>query len=86
MANKAGGKGYENVEYYTNCKLMFHAIHNIHTMRDSLAALLKGLGAGQGRRGGKRIVIKDAYLTTLCWNACVYKNKGGDDCIFKRKY
>ncbi|EGD78684.1 hypothetical protein PTSG_01664 [Salpingoeca rosetta] len=41
MANKAAGKGFENMEGYANCKLMFHGIQNIHVMRDSLNALLK---------------------------------------------
>lgn len=33
------GAGYENTNYYTNCKLMFMNIQNIHTMRSSFRAL-----------------------------------------------
>jgi hypothetical protein len=42
MANKAGGKGYENTENYTHTRLVFHGIQNIHAMRDSLSSLIKG--------------------------------------------
>lgn len=42
LANKAGGKGYENTDNYSQCRLVFHGIENIHAMRDSLTALLRG--------------------------------------------
>eukprot|EP00051_Salpingoeca_urceolata_P004242 m.63709 g.63709 ORF g.63709 m.63709 type:complete len:628 (+) comp13493_c0_seq3:144-2027(+) len=45
IANKAGGKGYENTEGYPDCTLVFHGIQNIHVMRDSLAGLLKACQA-----------------------------------------
>ncbi|CAL9701089.1 unnamed protein product [Knipowitschia caucasica] len=35
MANKAAGKGYENEDHYTNIKLHFIGIENIHVMRSS---------------------------------------------------
>uniref|UniRef100_H2TFQ1 Myotubularin related protein 7b n=1 Tax=Takifugu rubripes TaxID=31033 RepID=H2TFQ1_TAKRU len=35
MANRAAGKGYENEDYYTNIKLQFIGIENIHVMRNS---------------------------------------------------
>uniref|UniRef100_A0A672FMH5 Myotubularin related protein 7b n=1 Tax=Salarias fasciatus TaxID=181472 RepID=A0A672FMH5_SALFA len=35
MANKAAGKGYENEDHYTNIKLQFIGIENIHVMRSS---------------------------------------------------
>ena len=41
MANRAGGKGFENTEGYPDCKLVFEGIQNIHVMRDSLAGLIK---------------------------------------------
>ena len=41
VANKAKGKGFENMQGYPNAELVFHGIENIHCMRDSLAALLK---------------------------------------------
>ncbi|XP_031415476.1 myotubularin-related protein 7b isoform X2 [Clupea harengus] len=35
MANRAAGKGYENEDHYTNLKLQFIGIENIHVMRNS---------------------------------------------------
>uniref|UniRef100_A0A8C6T2C4 Myotubularin related protein 7b n=1 Tax=Neogobius melanostomus TaxID=47308 RepID=A0A8C6T2C4_9GOBI len=35
IANKAAGKGYENEDHYTNIKLQFIGIENIHVMRSS---------------------------------------------------
>ncbi|XP_028832550.1 myotubularin-related protein 7b isoform X2 [Denticeps clupeoides] len=35
MANRAAGKGYENEDHYTNIKLQFIGIENIHVMRNS---------------------------------------------------
>uniref|UniRef100_A0A671USQ6 Myotubularin related protein 7b n=1 Tax=Sparus aurata TaxID=8175 RepID=A0A671USQ6_SPAAU len=35
MANRAAGKGYENEDHYTNIKLQFIGIENIHVMRSS---------------------------------------------------
>ncbi|KAK5936411.1 hypothetical protein CgunFtcFv8_027725 [Champsocephalus gunnari] len=35
MANRAAGKGYENEDHYTNIKLHFIGIENIHVMRSS---------------------------------------------------
>lgn len=35
FANKATGAGFENIDYYTNCKLEFLNIENIHKVRDS---------------------------------------------------
>ncbi|XP_058495983.1 myotubularin-related protein 7b isoform X2 [Solea solea] len=35
MANRAAGKGYENEDHYTNIKLQFIGIDNIHVMRSS---------------------------------------------------
>lgn len=39
MANRAQGKGYENVEHYTKCEFQFLGIENIHVMRKSLERL-----------------------------------------------
>ncbi|CBY18016.1 unnamed protein product [Oikopleura dioica] len=39
MANRAQGKGYENVEHYQKCSFEFHGIENIHVMRKSLESL-----------------------------------------------
>jgi hypothetical protein len=38
-ANKLRNKGFENAANYTNCKVLFQDIGNIHTMRDSLRKL-----------------------------------------------
>ncbi|XP_056135639.1 myotubularin-related protein 7b [Lampris incognitus] len=35
MANRAAGKGYESEDHYTNIKLQFIGIENIHVMRNS---------------------------------------------------
>ncbi|XP_038570525.1 myotubularin-related protein 7-like isoform X2 [Micropterus salmoides] len=35
MANRAAGKGYENEDHYTNIKLQFIGVENIHVMRNS---------------------------------------------------
>jgi len=39
MANRAQGKGYENVEHYNKCEFQFLGIENIHVMRKSLERL-----------------------------------------------
>lgn len=39
IANRAQGKGYENVEHYTKCEFVFLGIENIHVMRSSLERL-----------------------------------------------
>lgn len=41
MANRAAGKGYENVENYDNVKFQFIGIENIHVMRQSLQKMLE---------------------------------------------
>ncbi|KAM4750736.1 myotubularin-related protein 7b isoform 2-T2 [Anableps anableps] len=35
MANRAAGKGYENEDHYSNIRLLFIGIENIHVMRSS---------------------------------------------------
>ncbi|XP_052401413.1 myotubularin-related protein 7 isoform X1 [Carassius gibelio] len=40
MANRAAGKGYENEDNYTNIKLQFIGIENIHVMRNSQQKLI----------------------------------------------
>ncbi|XP_051939739.1 myotubularin-related protein 7b isoform X3 [Hippocampus zosterae] len=40
MANRAAGKGYENEDHYTNIKLHFIGIENIHVMRNSQQKIL----------------------------------------------
>lgn len=42
MANRAAGKGYENEDYYTNIKLQFIGIENIHVMRSSQQKIIDG--------------------------------------------
>lgn len=42
MANRATGKGYENEDYYTNIKLLFIGIENIHVMRSSQQRIIDG--------------------------------------------
>jgi len=41
MANRAAGKGYENVAHYDNVDFQFIGIENIHAMRSSLKRLLE---------------------------------------------
>lgn len=43
MANRAAGKGYENEDHYTNIKLQFIGIENIHVMRNSQQKLIDGI-------------------------------------------
>ncbi|XP_051559899.1 myotubularin-related protein 7-like isoform X2 [Myxocyprinus asiaticus] len=40
VANRAAGKGYENEDHYTNIKLQFTGIENIHVMRNSQQKLI----------------------------------------------
>ncbi len=40
MANRAGGKGYENEKYYENISFSFRGIDNIHKMRQSLRTMM----------------------------------------------
>ncbi|XP_032390613.1 myotubularin-related protein 7 isoform X2 [Etheostoma spectabile] len=42
MANRAAGKGYENEDHYTNIKLQFIGIENIHVMRSSQQKMIDG--------------------------------------------
>lgn len=42
MANRAAGKGYENEDHYTNIKLHFIGIENIHVMRSSQQKIVEG--------------------------------------------
>eukprot|EP00048_Salpingoeca_helianthica_P006990 m.105150 g.105150 ORF g.105150 m.105150 type:complete len:591 (+) comp14193_c0_seq4:1659-3431(+) len=49
VANKAGGKGYELTENYTNCTLDFGCIENIHVVRDSLHGLVRACRGEAGQ-------------------------------------
>eukprot|EP01135_Chromosphaera_perkinsii_P006614 Nk52_evm16s554 gene=Nk52_evmTU16s554 len=40
MANRAGGAGYENTDYYVGCGYHFLGIDNIHVMRESLMKMV----------------------------------------------
>ena len=42
MANRAAGKGYENVAHYENIDFHFIGIENIHVMRTSLQKMIEG--------------------------------------------
>lgn len=42
MANRAAGKGYENVANYENVDFHFIGIENIHVMRQSLQKMIEG--------------------------------------------
>jgi len=42
MANRAAGKGYENVAHYENIDFHFIGIENIHVMRQSLLKMIEG--------------------------------------------
>lgn len=41
MANRAAGKGYENVAHYENIDFHFIGIENIHVMRQSLQKMIE---------------------------------------------
>ncbi|KAJ5069810.1 myotubularin-related [Anaeramoeba ignava] len=41
VTNKAKGGGFENTDFYSDCKLTFLGIDNIHVMRGSLKKLIK---------------------------------------------
>ena len=43
MANRAAGKGYENVAHYENIDFHFIGIENIHVMRQSLQKMIEDL-------------------------------------------
>ena len=43
MANRAAGKGYENVAHYENIDFHFIGIENIHVMRQSLQKMIEGM-------------------------------------------
>ena len=43
MANRAAGKGYENVTNYENIDFHFIGIENIHVMRQSLQKMIEGM-------------------------------------------
>ena len=43
MANKAGGKGYENDKFYSQICFSFRGIENIHKMRSSLKHLVNSV-------------------------------------------
>ncbi|KAI7869057.1 protein-tyrosine phosphatase-like protein [Spinellus fusiger] len=43
MGNVARGAGTENMENYRNCKKIYVAIENIHSMRDSLTKLVEAM-------------------------------------------
>lgn len=43
LGNKISGKGYESTEYYTNCKIEFLNIPNIHVVRDSYNKVIKSV-------------------------------------------
>ncbi|XP_065059057.1 myotubularin-related protein 6-like [Rhopilema esculentum] len=47
MANRAAGKGYENVENYDNVKFQFIGIENIHVMRQSLQKMLEACDSNE---------------------------------------
>lgn len=42
MANRAAGKGYENEDHYSNIRLTFIGIENIHVMRSSQQKVIDG--------------------------------------------
>ena len=53
MVNKAGGKGYEDVKYYTDVVYKNFSIQNIHVMRESITKL--------------RNVVESAISTSAYW-------------------
>lgn len=51
MANKAGGKGYENERFYENIRFQFKGIENIHAMRKSLKAMTTAVATATTMEG-----------------------------------
>ena len=45
VGNTAMGGGYEDVDNYRNCTLLFMLIENIHVMRESLRSLVEQVRA-----------------------------------------
>ena len=43
LGNKISGKGYESPEYYTNCRVEFLNIPNIHAVRESYNKVIKAV-------------------------------------------
>ena len=41
VANRTTGGGYENLDYYKDCELVFLNIHNIHVMRESMRKIFE---------------------------------------------
>lgn len=62
MANRAAGKGYENVENYDNVKFQFIGIENIHVMRQSLQKMIEGL-----------ISVKNMKMMFLCYSCLLFE-------------
>jgi hypothetical protein len=66
MANKVKKGGYENCDkYYTNCKLYFCGIDNIHTVRDAYKKLFTASCIPNTKDNFYEIMEKSGWLTLI---------------------
>ena len=73
MANRAGGKGYENEKYYENISFMFKGIENIHKMRNSLKQTITSVAES---------TTMDGYLSELSNSQWLKHIKAVLDCSY----
>ena len=62
MANRAGGKGYENEKYYENINFSFRGIENIHKMRSSLKAMMSTVAGNTSMDGFMTELANSGWL------------------------
>ncbi|XP_059094502.1 myotubularin-related protein 6-like [Tigriopus californicus] len=62
MANRAGGKGYENEKYYENINFSFKGIENIHKMRSSLKAMMTSVANATTMEGFMSELANSSWL------------------------
>lgn len=67
MANRAAGKGYENEDYYTNIKLQFIGIENIHVMRNSQQKIIDGEQRRVRARARATCCLISFRISTTIW-------------------
>lgn len=69
IANRAKGGGYENEQIYTNCKLRFASIENIHSVRDSYTKWFSLCEKLRMSKDNKKIMSK---IESTGWNNLVH--------------
>lgn len=72
MANRAAGKGYESEDHYSNIRLLFIGIENIHVMRSSQQKILDGAWRSAGVVSALCRPSRSAALLLLLlqWGRC----------------